>query len=138
MAEKDWLSDRAFNELRIKLVVKVSGTHGGWYNGEWEGQEGIVVAYQPTELPGGKPFATVLLRAHPTALDIPLDHLVPVPPRGKGDYVVGIAGEFKGELLVIVERESADSLVMERHSNPGVYNQINERDVCLTEHRPEP
>ena len=106
-----WLLDSVIS-TKNGITVVLTGTHGsfgggGWYNGDYESERGIVLSVFNT---GNSAFPSTaqvkMLKARegaPSSFQIPVEFLAPVRPECPGQKAVVLDGECKGEVAVIRE-----------------------------------
>jgi len=106
-----WLLDSVMCTKRGMTVV-ISGSSGGhddrgWYNGEYEGEHGVVKSVFNTGNGSFSSTAQVKIlnprEGAPSVFAIPVEYLVPVGPENPGQKALVLDGDCKGEVAVIRE-----------------------------------
>lgn len=97
-----WLLEPEFSSQR-GMLVEVRGSFGptGWYNGDYEGKQGVVHSIFDTKSPNFAATATVRfsepLDPGKSALQVPVEVLKPVKPENYGTEVLILHGPHKGQ-----------------------------------------
>lgn len=115
--QETWLLDASVKRpgLCVKLRPRPDGDFE-WHNGDYDGAEGVLVGVMQV----GSDYtstAQVYITSSPRA-DLPVEvsavpiyHLAPIPPGGKGQLAIALDGELKGQKVVIMDSDG-DQLVI--------------------------
>lgn len=116
-----WLLDPELAHNTRGIVVEVKGTFpaggsGGWHGGDYEGKQGVVLSLFDTQ--NGQFESTARVRffqpvdALKPILAVPVQHLRPVHPEGKGEEVILLGGDNKGQEARVEQLEPPNTMVL--------------------------
>ena len=110
-----WLLDLPYKNKKKKIMVEITGTLGGWYDGEYNGCKAFVTEIFRTASDTVVAVSLVDPGREGSVLDVPIKYLSPLHPNQVGDYALGLEGEVKGIEVRLGQQ-----------GNPGVWDVLKE------------